>query len=42
MKNKDVIYELETYNNCFTFTLTLADNPNKVMTYEISDRKDDT
>lgn len=42
MKNKDVIYDLETYKNCFTFTLALADNPNKVMTYEISDRKDDT
>lgn len=42
MKNKDVIYDLETYKNCFTFSLVLANNPAKIKVYEISDRKDDT
>ena len=42
MSNKDVIYDLETYKNCFTFTIALANNPAKIRTFEISDRKDDT
>lgn len=40
--HKDVIYDLETYKNCFTCTLVLANNPSKIRTYEISDRKDET
>lgn len=39
---KDVIYDLETYKNCFTFTIALVNNPSKIKTFEISDRKDDT
>lgn len=42
MKKKDVIYDLETYKNCFTFTIALVNNPSKIKTFEISDRKDDT
>lgn len=40
--NKDVIYDLETYKNCFTFCIALADNPSKIRVYEISDRKNET
>jgi len=39
---KDVVYDLETYRNCFTFTIVLVNNPSRIRTYEISDRKDDT
>lgn len=42
MTTKDVIYDLETYKNCFTFTIVLANNPSKIRTFEISDRKNDT
>lgn len=33
MSNKDVIYDLETYKNCFTFTIALANNPAKIRTF---------
>ena len=39
---KDAICDVETYKNCFTFTIVLAHNPSRIATYEISDRKDDT
>lgn len=37
-----MVYDLETYKNCFTFTIALANKPSKIRTYEISDRKNET
>ena len=38
---KDIIYDLETYPNCFTFCAVFA-NGKGLRVYEISDRKDET
>lgn len=42
MFNKAVVYDLETFPNIFTFSLVLVNNPDKIRTYEISDRKNET
>lgn len=39
---KFVVYDEETYPNCYTCTMIMVDNPEKIRTFEISDRKDET